>query len=190
MSDQNDDKLQLDHEYDGIKELNNPLPNWWLLIFIGTIIFSFIYILYYHFGLGGPSSDQELQADLKEVQMVAEKNAPPTVEVTEESLLALVSNTEAVKRGQEVFSQQCAACHGAKGEGTIGPNLTDSAWIHGEGKLVDIVKTINEGVGDKGMPAWKSVIKAEDIHKITAYIRTLKGSNPPNGKAPQGTEYN
>ena len=88
--------------------------------------------------------------------------------------------------GGKIYSARCASCHGDKGQGIIGPNLTDDYWIHGDGSIPAILKVMNEGVPDKGMPPWKGVIPAELEDDVAAYVYSIYGTNPPGAKAPQG----
>lgn len=183
-----EDQIIDNHEYDGIKEYNNPLPNWWLVTFYGTILFSIIYYAYYQLG-SGPNLAEELAADMKivhERQAAADAAKP---QQTEADLQGLVGDATAIKLGGEIFAAKCTSCHGTKAEGIIGPNLTDDHWIHGNGSIADITNVITVGVIDKGMIPWKGQIPDQDIPKVAAYIISLKGSNPPNAKAPEGVEY-
>lgn len=178
------------HDYDGIQELNNPLPAWWLGIFWATSIFGLAYYIYYEFA-GGPTLDEELQtamSKIEAVQVAAKEDAAASGEPAAEiDLAALAGDAEALKKGATVYGQFCAQCHGPKGEGTIGPNLTDEFWIHSKtGSAEDVVKFIKVGFPAKGMPPWEASISAEDIAKTAVYVLSLKGSNPPGAKAPQG----
>lgn len=187
MTDREREALLLDHNYDGIQEFDNPLPNWWLVTFYGAIIFSVIYIGYYHFA-GGPSLTDELAADLKEVQaqVAATKSATPAP--SEQELLAVFNDAGKRAAGKQVYTEKCAACHGVEGQGMIGPNLTDNFWIHGDGSLGAILKVVNEGVADKGMPPWGPLLSKDQLEGSVAYVRSLKGTKPANPKEPQGTE--
>lgn len=179
------DKLIEDHEYDGIRELNNPLPGWWLMTFYITIIFAVIYFAYYQF-MGGPTSDQELATEMSAIQ-AEQQQAEEAAEVkTEADYLALVSNKEALEKGKAEFLIKCMPCHGDKGQGLIGPNLTDDYWIHGDGTISAMLITMNEGVLDKGMPPWKGQIPPELMEDVAVYVYTLYGTNPPGAKEPQG----
>ena len=186
MSDiKNDDDLLLDHEYDGIKELDNPLPGWWLATFYISIVFAVVYFIYYEYA-GGPTLDQELSSDLDKIESVQQKAVETMGTKSEGNYLALLDNREALEQGKAEFLTKCTPCHGAQAQGIIGPNLTDDYWIHGDGKISSILKTINEGVVDKGMPPWKGVIAPELMEKVAAYVYSVRGSNPPGAKPPQG----
>lgn len=185
MSDNNNqyDQPIAGHDYDGIQEFDNPLPMWWLWTFFGTIIFSFMYYIHYEFKVG-PSSDQELSADMAAIDQLKSKadESAPAVD-----LATLTKDPKLAQVGALVYAGKCAACHGDKGQGLVGPNLTDKSWIHGA-KPEELLVTIKKGVLDKGMPPWDGILKTDEIHGVIAYIYSLKGSNPPGGKAPQGTE--
>ena len=184
MTPLDNDKLT-DHEYDGIQEFDNPLPNWWLMTFFGTIIFAFIYWLHYEVG-GGPS----LQAELKQAMLAlqAQNHQTITKELTEDELEVMLKDPQMAAAGLAAFTGKCAACHGPELQGGIGPNLTDSYWIHGSGSKSDILQTIKKGVPDKGMPPWESMLESKEILALTALIISKKDSNPPGAKAPQGVK--
>lgn len=185
MSNSNIDKHMTDHNYDGIKELDNPLPNWWLATFYLTIIFSIGYYYYYELS-DGPTLKQELAADMEEIQQQQQAVQANKPQVDTTSLEALVGDANAIAAGKTEFAAKCASCHGNSAEGGIGPNLTDNYWIHGRGSIGDIVTVINEGVVSKGMLSWKGVIPDDKIAQVAAYIISLKGSHPAKAKAPEG----
>lgn len=182
---QNNQDEVMNHDYDGIKEFDNPLPNWWLITFYGTIIFAFIYFIHYEFG-GGPTLKQELSVAMKDVEAAKAANAASAPAETEESLTSQMAAAGAIENGKQVFAAKCAACHGENLQGLIGPNLTDNYWIHGKGTRKDIVAVIRTGVADKGMPAWETLLKPEELVAVAGYVYSKKGSNPANAKAPQG----
>ncbi|MCA0375620.1 MAG: c-type cytochrome [Gemmatimonadetes bacterium] len=175
------DKL-LDHTYDGIQEYDNPMPRWWLLTFAGTVIFSVIYM----FNVGPVGSGKGRIADY-DASVAAYKAAHPEPEATlpPEQLAAIVADAGARERGKTVYATNCASCHRADGGGLIGPNLADDAWIHG-GTPVDVYRTINLGVLEKGMPNWGKLLKPAQLQEVVAYVVSLQGTNPPNPKPPQG----
>lgn len=169
------------HDYDGIRELDNRLPNWWLITLFGAVVFAFGYWTYYHVFEWDKGLWADLQADEAAAAEAAAKNAP----VTDELLTSLGGSPDVKQKGEALFKQQCAACHGDNGEGKIGPNLTDKFWIHG-GKPTDLYKTISTGVAAKGMPAWEPQLGAERTRWLAAYVSgTLRDKNLP-GKAPEG----
>lgn len=182
-----DDKLT-DHNYDGIKEFDNPLPTWWLVTFFGTIIFAFIYYIHYEIG-GGPSLTAELQSALGEIKQMSASHkvsAPAEAPVTEESLAQAEGDPKALTAASAIYDGKCASCHGPQLQGLIGPNLTDEYWIHGKGTRLDILKVVSEGVADKGMPPWAAILKKDELEQIVGFVHSKKGSKPVNPKAPQG----
>lgn len=174
------------HEYDGIQELDNPLPGWWLITFYGTIIFSVVYYYYYEIG-SGPSHSEELAASLNSIKAAHEKVVEEAPKASDIDFAALMADPEVIAKGKAHYTKvACNACHGLNGEGIIGPNLTDNYWIHGKGDYEVIVEKIAEGILDKGMPPHKDRLKPQEIIELTVYVKSLAGSNPANAKAPQG----
>lgn len=169
--------------YDGIEEQDNHLPRWWLLTLFGAIVFSFGYWFYYQH-LTGPGQRAELAADEKMLADLREKAA--SANVTDQTLLALAGDATAAARGAEIFKANCVACHEEKGQGKIGPNLTDAYWIHG-GKPTQIYKTVTNGVPEKGMLSWGPMLGAAKVQDVTAFVLTLKNTNVA-GKEPQGNK--
>lgn len=176
----------LEHDYDGIQEYDNPLPRWWLMILYGSIAWALFYVPWYHFG-PGPLAAEEYAAELEAAgEQLGAPRAPATF--TPEQLTAAVGDPAQLAVGKKVFETHCVACHTASGAGLVGPNLTDEFWIHG-GSLANIAKVVVEGVPDKGMIAWGTQLSSAELVGVVGYIRSLKGSNPPNPKAPQGDKY-
>ncbi len=172
----------LEHDYDGIREYDNPMPRWWLWVFYLTILFVPVYYLApAPFGAGA-GKDAEYAAEVARYQA---SRPPAPAGVTAEALLARRHDREELEEGAEVFAKNCAACHRADGGGLIGPNLTDDVWLHG-GTPVSIHTTIVQGVMAKGMPAWERLLSPEAVEQVTAYVLSLAGTNPPNPKAPEG----
>lgn len=195
MTDQNDKNTELqpqdekyatDHNYDGIRELNNPSPYWVLFLFLGSIGFSLFYAVHY-FGYPNNGKDQVSEYNQQVAQAEKQKGSQGPAEG---NLVIALDDKELLAQGAKLFTEKgCIACHGAKGEGNaIGPNLTDAFWIHGC-KPEQVVKVISEGVPEKGMTPFKSTMTEAQIKSVAGYILgSLKGSNPPNAKAPQGVE--
>lgn len=174
------------HEYDGIQEYDNRLPNWWLYTLFGTVAFAAVYWLGYHtfhsYDLPKAAYDRDVAAaNAREAARVRESGP-----ITAAGLVTLSKDASTVGKGKETFTQYCAACHKADGSGNIGPNLTDNAWLHG-GAPDKIYATVNEGQPAKGMPAWGPQLGEEKTESVVAYVLTLKNTNVPGGKAPQGT---
>ncbi len=181
-----EEKLLLDHDYDGIKELDHVLPRWWLGIFWATIIFSAWYVGYYMSGYG-PTPKQELEIALAQIEVNKTKAASSSQGGNEEAvLLAAFKNPEKLKHGNEVYAGKCLACHGDKGQGVVGPNLTDDFWIHGKGTLKDVAKVVADGIPDKGMPPWAQLLTPDELIDVVAFVHSLHGTNPPGAKSAQG----
>lgn len=178
------------HEYDGIIEHDNPLPRWWLATFYLSVVFAILYSGYYLFG-SGKSLVQEFQDQQKQIQInvASQSSEKGPTNASESELNTALASSESKANGKSVFEIKCASCHGPNGQGTIGPNLTDKFWIHG-GKITDIINVITNGVLDKGMPPWGTLLTKDELVNVTAYVKSLKGSNPTNPKASQGTESN
>ena len=177
------DKLIEDHEYDGIKELDNPLPGWWLMTFYITIVFAVGYFLYYQV-FGGPTLEQELKTNMASIEEMQQTHQAE--ESSQFDARAVVMNKERVAAGKEIFQTKCFACHGDKAQGIIGPNLTDDYWIHGDGTVSAIRDIVTKGVPDKGMPPWGGQLTSDQIIDVAAYVYSLHGSNPEGAKPPQG----
>ncbi|WKW46653.1 cbb3-type cytochrome c oxidase N-terminal domain-containing protein [Myroides sp. JBRI-B21084] len=177
--------IELEHDYDGIKELDNDLPPWWVYLFYGTIIFGVIYLGKYEL-FGGENQIQELEKDMAIAQKEIEEYKKTAPDMLTADKVVLLTDAGDIAAGKAIYDTNCVACHRADGGGGIGPNLTDDSWILG-GDVKEIFNTIMEGGRDgKGMVAWKQQIKPSDIQKVASYILTLQGTNPPDGKAPEG----
>jgi cytochrome c oxidase cbb3-type subunit III len=177
------DTIIAGHEYDGIKELDNKLPRWWLGLFFITIIFAVVYFVSFHVLKIGTTPEEEYNNEVAAAKLAyLETEKPNTIDATNVTLLTDdVSKAE----GKAIFDKNCVVCHLAQGQGLVGPNLTDEYWIHGC-KIGQIFNTISVGVPDKGMISWQSQLTPEDIQKVASYIVSLQGTNPPNPKPPQG----
>jgi cytochrome c oxidase cbb3-type subunit 3 len=181
--------IELNHDYDGIKELDNHLPPWWKYLFYLTIAFSVVYIFIYHISGSLPLQAEEYERDMAlAAAQKAEQAATAEVSDINESNVEYTDDPAALANGKEVFAMNCAACHKADGAGGIGPNLTDKYWLHG-GSINDIYSTIKYGVPDKGMIAWEPLLSPTQMRDAASYIISLAGTNPPNAKGPQGDIY-
>lgn len=172
----------LDHSYDGIQEYDNPMPRWWVICFVATILFAIVY----GFNIGGLGIGQGRIADY-EKDMAAFRLAYPlgSADVDPAVLMALVNDPAKVALGKAIFAKNCSPCHAVDGGGVIGPNLTDDYWIHG-GRIEQIHATIFNGVLAKGMPPWGKLLKPDDVNEVAAYVWSLHGTTPAKPKAPQG----
>lgn len=178
----------LDHEYDGIRELDNSLPPWWVAMFYITIAFAVVYMGYYHFSDAGPSSAEEYEFQMAKAEEAKEAFlAKQANKVDENNVVALTDENE-LSLGKSIYTANCVACHGAAGEGGVGPNMTDAYWIHG-GDIKSVFLTIKNGVPEKGMIAWSTQLRPADMQRVASYILTMQGTNPPNAKEPQGELY-
>lgn len=182
-----DDRIISGHNYDGIKEYDNPMPGWWVWIFVATILFSVYYwVGIEYFGWINTYED-DLQASLDDLALIREAYAAehPAFEIDEAGLMVFLEDDDGLERGRATYTTYCAACHGAQGQGAIGPNLTDGYYIHG-GSLTDVFHVITDGIPDRGMPGWESTLSPDQRAELTAYIRSIEGSNPPNPRPPEG----
>jgi cytochrome c oxidase cbb3-type subunit III len=184
-----EDQILKDHAYDGIRELDNKLPPWWLALFYLTILFGAGYLYVEHFSDYGLSQEEEYQANMAAAEeQIREYLSKQANQVDETNVVLLVDEVDLAK-GEQLFAASCVPCHGTLGEGnSIGPNLTDVYWVHG-GDVKDIFKTIKYGFPQKGMPEWKAQILPADIQRLASYIVSLQGTDPPNAKEPQGEPY-
>ena len=180
-------EVATDHNYDGIIELDNSLPPWWVYMFYGTIIFAITYMIYFTY-FDGPT--QQMEYDAEVAQAIQKKNEflKKTAALVDETSVLILTDATALAKGKSGYITKCAACHGMNGEGLVGPNLTDDYWIHGGG-IKDIFKTIKYGWPEKGMISWESQITPMEMQQISSFIITIKGTNPANPKAPQGIIY-
>jgi cytochrome c oxidase cbb3-type subunit 3 len=179
--------LIMEHEYDGIQELENPTPRWFMVLFYSTIAFAVCYMLIYHvFGIG------QLQYDEYKTEMAvaAQDRAiylSKAANLVDENTVKFTKDPAVLADGQVIFKQTCTACHGEHAEGKVGPNLTDDFWLHGH-KINDIFKTIKYGIVTKGMPTWEKQLSPKQISEVANYVKSLHGSNPANPKEPQGVK--
>ena len=171
------------HVYDDIQEEDNHLPNWWMAILLGTMVFSFGYWFVYHTVKKLPNPPAVYAQDVKDFQV-----AHPPSAMSNEGLLLACKDPVKADEGKKVFVSTCAACHGQHGEGIVGPNLTDKYWIHGA-QPADIANTVSNGFPEKGMPSWIKPLGQDKVQNAVCYVLTLKGTTLPAGvkaKDPQG----
>ena len=176
--------LLLDHSYDGIQELNHPLPSWWNFIFYVAIIYSIGYFVYYQF-LGGPTLREEFEKNYAKV-LTAQAEAKRINSAFKIERYQALANADGIKRGEEVFVNNCMPCHAENGRGDIGPNLTDKHWLVAKSTPETIYNIAFNGSEVNGMPPWGEVLTPEEIYLATAYVSSLKNTFQKNGKAPQG----
>jgi cytochrome c oxidase cbb3-type subunit III len=179
MNDQPNDPLLLDHEADGIKELDNNLPRWWVWLFYLTIAYAAFYMAYFHVLKAG-----DLQiAEYEKERAAGEKIKNEAIGKFEANLASLAPSQDpaVLAQGLQTYTTLCAPCHRADGGGLVGPNLCDDYWIHGSNYL-DNLKIIINGVPEKGMLTWRGVLKPGEIQAVASYIRQFQGTTPPNPK--------
>ena len=179
--------ILLDHDYDGIKELDNALPPWWKYGFIVTVVIGFVYLLNFHVLGYGKNPTEEYQEEIVKAQEAKELYEAKNADKIDESNLKM-PEIAGINAGKEIFTTVCWACHGKQGEGGAGPNLTDNYWLH-KGSLSDIYQSIKHGYPDKGMQGWEKNYSPKEINELAGFIKTLVGTNPPNSKVPQGDIY-
>ncbi|PZR06302.1 MAG: cytochrome oxidase subunit III [Archangium gephyra] len=168
------------HEYDGIKEEDNHLPNWWLMILFGTIVYGFGYWLVFH-----TTKSVQTHEDVYRTEIAALKKARQADSAQPlDSFEALLADPAKLEEGKKVFASTCASCHAAEGQGLVGPNLTDRFWLHGN-SAEQISKSVTDGFPEKGMPPWGGILGPDKVRKVTAWVLAQKGKNLA-GKEPQG----
>jgi len=180
--------LVMEHEFDGITELNNPTPGWFMALFFGTMIFAVVYLFNYEVLGFGPNQEQEYASELEQAQVDKDAflaNPANAKAAVNENTVVLSKEPAVIQSGASLFANRCTPCHGEHGEGIVGPNLTDEFWLHG-GTVQDVFKTIKYGVPAKGMIAWEKSLSAQQISDLTNYVLSLQGSHPAGAKAPQG----
>ncbi|RMG60409.1 MAG: cytochrome C oxidase subunit III [Bacteroidetes bacterium] len=182
-----EESIDMGHDYDGIRELDNNLPPWWKYGFYLTIVFAVVYLWYYHVSSDW-SSRQEYEVEMAEAAAEKEAYLAKVGNMVDESNVVMLEDAAALAEGKAIYDANCVACHGALGEGGVGPNLTDQYWIHG-GSISDLFSTIKYGVPTKGMISWQAQLKPQQMQQVASYILTMQGTNPPNAKEPQGDLY-
>ncbi|WP_248282168.1 cbb3-type cytochrome c oxidase N-terminal domain-containing protein [Mucilaginibacter robiniae] len=179
--------ILIEHDYDGIQELDNPTPAWFMYLFYATIVFAVAYLFTYHvLGIGQLQYDEyktEMAVAAKEKAVYLAKAANRV----DENTVKVSTEPAMLASGQAIFKQNCVPCHGDHGQGVVGPNLTDDYWLHG-GKINDVFKTIKYGITTKGMPTWEKQLSPGQIADVANYIKSLHGTNPAGAKEPQGTK--
>jgi cytochrome c oxidase cbb3-type subunit 3 len=180
--------VMLEHDYDGIRELDNIMPPWLQIILYGSIIFAIIYLLVYHVYDIGKLPKQEYAQELLVAQQQKDARLKSVGASLDESSVKQLNDAASLDAGKTIFITRCSPCHGQHLEGNVGPNLTDDYWLHG-GSVNDIFKTVKYGVPAKGMVPWQGILKPEEMQSVVSYVMSMHGSNPENGKAPQGVLY-
>lgn len=180
--------VDLGHDYDGIRELNNPIPPWFNVLFYGTIVFGIGYLIIYHITDSAPLQAAEYKNELLAAEKQKEEYLKKVGSTIDENNVKLITDKALLASAEQEFKSRCAACHGQNGEGGVGPNLTDEYWLHG-GSINDVFKTIKYGVPAKGMVAWQNAINPVKMQELASYVLSLQGTNPAGAKEPQGEKY-
>ena len=178
-------QLLMDHDYDGIKELDNNLPPWWVYLFYACIVFAVVYLVRFEI-MGAPDQETELKNEMAQAKIEVAEYMKTAPDLMDENSVTLLTDPADLDKGKAIFATNCVACHRADAGGQIGPNLTDDQWILGGG-IKNIFHTLNNGGRDgKGMISWKGTLKPKEMQAVASYVISLKGSNPKDPKAPEG----
>ncbi|RIV17722.1 cytochrome C [Fibrisoma montanum] len=177
--------LVMEHAYDGINELDNPTPPWFMYLFYSTMGFAAIYLLVFHVIGTGNIMEQEYTQEVAIAEKQREEYIRKVAGSINENTVTLLKDSKSVESGKVLYTQYCTACHGTNAEGKVGPNLTDEYWLHG-GNVKAVFHTVTEGVPEKGMIAWKKQLNPLQIQQVTSYVLSLQGTNPAGAKEPQG----
>ena len=176
--------LLADHNYDGIRELDNRIPPWFSGLFYVTILFAIWYMIYYHVTGAGQLQEQEYAEEVRLAEIKKAELIKSGALINEETV-TLLTDKAALDEGKEIFTKNCVACHAADGGGLVGPNLTDDYWIHGGG-IKNVFKVIKYGVTKKGMLVWQNQLNPNQMQAVASYVISLHGTKPANPKAPEG----
>ena len=185
---QEEANIDLGHDYDGIRELDNRLPPWWLYGFYCCIIFAVIYLYRFHVAHSAPLSKEEYAISMNEAAAAKEEYLKKSANKVDESNVVYLKDAASLDAGKKIFTTICMACHLTDGGGSVGPNLTDKYWLHG-GSIKDIFKTIKYGWPEKGMKSWKDDYSPVQIAQLASYVKSLQGTTPAKAKEPQGVLY-
>lgn len=176
----------LTHAYDGIREYDNPLPGWWSMIFAGSVVFAAAYGFYFHVANWGTTPAESYTTALGDYEGKREvRAAAEAANVSEQTIANAAQDSQILARGTELYAQRCASCHADRGQGLIGPNLTDLRQLHGATRM-DLYNTIAKGVPTTAMLAWGEQLPQTDVLALAAFVATLRGQNL-TGKEPQGS---
>lgn len=180
--------LELDHNYDGIRELDNRLPPWWLYGFYVSIIFAVVYLWRFHVSETAPLAEEELKIAMQEAEIQKANYLKNSANNIDENTVKYLTEATDLESGKKIYEMNCTPCHGKSGEGVVGPNLTDEYWLHG-GSVSDVFKSLKYGWPDKGMRAWKDDFSPKQLAQLTSYIKSIGGTKPANAKAAEGEIY-
>jgi cytochrome c oxidase cbb3-type subunit 3 len=182
---ENEDQLLLAHDYDGIKELDNTLPPWWVYLFYGCIVFAVVYLVRFEI-MGGDNQETELKNEMAQAKISVAEYMKTAPDLMDEKTVTLLTDPADLAAGKAIYTTNCVACHRPDAGGQIGPNLTDEQWILGGGIKNVFHTLVNGGRDGKGMISWKATLKPKEMQKVASYVLSLQGSNPIDPKAPEG----
>lgn len=182
-----EEDVLMDHEYDGIQELDNVLPPWWLWMFYATIVFAVVYLFGYHVFSVWPLSEEEYAIEMEDGRAQVAAYQATLTDRVDENTVVLMTEESALANGEKLYTELCVACHGVNGEGGIGPNFTDEFWLHGC-DIKSVFSTVKYGVPEKGMISWKTQMKPPEMQNVSSYILSKFQTGTPvaGGKDPQG----
>lgn len=181
-------EIEMDHEYDGIRELDNNLPPWWLWGFYISIAFAVVYLVRYHVIDSAPLQQEEYEQQMAAAEVSKAYYLKNAANLVDETSVTMLTEEPLLKEGAAIFSKSCAVCHAQDGGGGVGPNLTDAYWLHGGG-IKDVFATVKYGVPAKGMIPWKDQLSPVEMQKVSSFILTLQGTTPADPKEVQGDLY-
>jgi cytochrome c oxidase cbb3-type subunit III len=178
----------MEHTYDGIAELDNPTPPWFMYLFYSTIVIAVVYLFTFHVVGNGKIMTTEYAEEIAVAEKANELYMKKFANAVNENNVIVLTDAKSIEDGGKIYAKNCVACHGDKGQGGVGPNLTDEFWLHG-GSTKNIFHTLTEGVPEKGMISWKKTLNPIQIQHLVSFLSRFQGTNPENGKAPQGDKY-
>ncbi|HUH74255.1 MAG TPA: cbb3-type cytochrome c oxidase N-terminal domain-containing protein [Chitinophagales bacterium] len=181
-------ELETGHVYDGIKELDNVTPPWFTFGFLASIAIAIIYMWVYHVSKSAPMQIEEYNIEMAKAEEAHNEYLKTQASAVDENSVIFLTDASSIANGKKLYEANCFACHKADGGGSVGPNLTDAYWLHGN-TAGDIFKIIKYGVLEKGMTAWADVLSPVQISEVVSFIHSIQGSNPPDAKEPQGELY-
>ena len=180
--------LVMEHTYDGIAELDNPTPPWFMYLFYSSIVIAVVYLLIFHVVGDGKIMTTEYAEEIAVAEKANELYMKKFANSVNENNVIVLTDAKSIEDGSKIYAKNCVACHGDKGQGGVGPNLTDEFWLHG-GAPKNVFHTLTEGVPEKGMISWKKTLNPIQIQHLVSFLSRFQGTNPENAKAPQGDRY-
>jgi cytochrome c oxidase cbb3-type subunit 3 len=180
--------MVMEHTYDGIAELDNPTPPWFMYLFYSSIVIAVVYFFTFHVVGDGKIMTTEYAEEIAVAEKANELYMKKFANSINENNVVVLTDAKSIEDGEKIYAKNCVACHGDKGQGGVGPNLTDEFWLHG-GSTKNVFHTLMEGVPEKGMISWKKTLNPIQIQHLVSFLSRFQGTNPENAKAPQGDKY-